>query len=82
MPVESIPHTVLYSEPGLRLSDDYMRYLAWPTNPSPHPDVLRLADLERITASGAFFARKFDERTDSAVLDALDARLAGFPASR
>jgi Core-2/I-Branching enzyme len=82
MPVESIPHTVLHSQPGLRLSDDNMRYLSWPTKPSPHPDVLRLGDLERITASGAFFARKFDERTDSAVLDVLDARLAGFPASR
>jgi hypothetical protein len=75
MPVESLPHTVLYSERGLKLSGDYMRYSSWPSTPSPHPAILRLTDLERITASGAFFARKFDERTDVAVLDALDARL-------
>jgi hypothetical protein len=75
MPVESLPHTVLYSERGLKLSGDYMRYSSWPSSPSPHPAILRLTDLERITASGAFFARKFDERTDVAVLDALDARL-------
>jgi hypothetical protein len=45
-----------------------MRYISWPATPSPHPNVLRLRDLERITASGAFLARKFDERTDHAVL--------------
>lgn len=75
LPVESFAHTILYGTPGLRLSGDYMRFTSWQPN-APHPDVLTIGDLDRIAASGAFFARKFDERTDAAVLDALDERLA------
>ena len=71
VPTESFAHTVLHSTPGLRLSGDARRFTSW-TPGAAHPDVLRLADLERVLGSGADFARKFDMTIDSAVLDALD----------
>lgn len=71
LPTESFAHTVLHATPGLRLSADARRYTSW-TPGSAHPDVLRLADLDRILASGADFARKFDMTIDGAVMDELD----------
>ncbi|HEY3672816.1 MAG TPA: beta-1,6-N-acetylglucosaminyltransferase [Acidimicrobiia bacterium] len=38
-----------------------------------HPVVWTTAELPELAASGCFFARKFDERIDVSVLDALDA---------
>lgn len=67
-PTESLPHTVLYADPSLRLSGDTRRYSVWAPG-SRHPAVLGLGDLDAILASGADFARKFE---DPAVLDALD----------
>jgi hypothetical protein len=67
-PTESLPHTVLYADPSLRLSGDTRRYSAW-SQGSLHPAVLGLGDLDAVLASGADFARKFD---DARVLDALD----------
>jgi hypothetical protein len=74
LPTEAWPHTVLHGEPGLRLSGDGRRYTRWEPG-SLHPDVLGMADLEPMLASGADFARKFDAEVDAEVLDALDARL-------
>lgn len=72
VPSESFAHTILHATPGLRLSADTRRYTSW--RPDAHrPDVLGVADLERILASGADFARKFDVTHDAAVLDELDA---------
>lgn len=75
-PTESFPHTVLHARPELRLSGDPRRFTSWSRPGSPHPDVLRLADLEAIVASGADFARKLDITVDADILDALD-RVAG-----
>ena len=71
LPTESFAHTVLHATPGLRLSGDARRFTSW-TPGALHPDVLGLADLERMLGSGADFARKFDMRIDAAVLDELD----------
>lgn len=71
LPTESFPQTVLHAAPGLRLSTDTRRFTSW-THGSAHPDVLRLADLERILTSGADFARKFDIMVDHGVMDELD----------
>ena len=68
IPTEAYPHSVLYAEPGLRLSGDTRRFSSWAPG-AAHPDTLTLADLDRVVASGADFARKFD---DPRVLDALD----------
>jgi Core-2/I-Branching enzyme len=75
LPTESFPQTVLHAAPGLRLSTATRRFTSWALG-SPHPDVLRLADLERIVTSGADFARKFDAGVDRAVMDELDALVA------
>jgi hypothetical protein len=72
LPTESFPQTVLHAAPDLRLSTATRRFTSWAQG-SPHPDVLRLADLERIVGSGADFARKFDAGVDGAVMDELDA---------
>jgi hypothetical protein len=73
IPTESFAHTVLGATAGMRLSADTRRFSVWA--PGAHrPDVLGLGDLDRILASGADFARKFDMTVDAAVLDALDAR--------
>ncbi len=77
LPGESFAQTVLHAQPGLALSGDYGRYTRWERPSASNPAVLRLGDLPRITASGAFFARKFDEGVDAAVLDALDRHLDG-----
>jgi hypothetical protein len=72
VPSESFAPTVLHATPGLRLSADTRRYTSW--RPDAHrPDVLGVGDLDRILASGADFARKFDVAHDAAVLDELDA---------
>jgi len=73
LPTESFPQTVLHATPGLRLSTATRRFTSWAADGAPHPEVLRLADLERILGSGADFARKFDETVDAGVLDELDA---------
>jgi hypothetical protein len=75
IPSEAFTHTILYAEPGLRLSGDTLRFTSWQSG-AARPDVLRLADFERIVSSNTFFARKFDEAEDADVLDALDAHVA------
>ncbi|MDA0182855.1 beta-1,6-N-acetylglucosaminyltransferase [Solirubrobacter phytolaccae] len=67
-PTESLPHTVLYADPSLRLSGDTRRFSKWVPG-SLHPAVLGMDDLDAVLASGADFARKFE---DPRVLDALD----------
>lgn len=54
-----------------RVVDDDLRYQKWDAN-ADNPAVLTSADLDAIVRSGYLFARKFDPRVDSAVLDALD----------
>lgn len=67
-PTESLPHTVLYADPTLRLSGDTRRFSRWEPG-ALHPAVLGMDDLDAVLASGADFARKFE---DPRVLDALD----------
>jgi hypothetical protein len=49
-------------------------FVDWFTGPA-HPRVLDISDLPRLEASEAFFARKFDDSFDDAVLVALEERL-------
>jgi len=71
-PEEAFVHTVVCNEPGLRVDHRHFRYIDWTSN-APHPRLLGLADLPRIAASGAHFARKF--APDDPALDALDRQL-------
>lgn len=48
----------------------------WPGD-SPSPEILTMRHQGALAQRGEFFARKFDERVDAAILDWLDVRLAG-----
>ena len=70
VPTEAFVQTVLANS-TLRLNPDNRRYVRFDPG-SPNPRTLTLEDLDAALASGADFARKFD---DPVVLDALDRRL-------
>jgi hypothetical protein len=68
---EAFFHTVLGNADGLRVAPRDPWFVRHPAEAS-HPDVLTSNDLDAMMASGAIFARKFDESIDSSVLDRLD----------
>jgi len=71
VPSEVYPHTVLANNPELKLNGkDHFFFDV--SSKRGRPLILKVKDLDRIAASGAFFARKFDPAIDSAVLDCLD----------
>jgi hypothetical protein len=71
IPTEAFVHTVLANS-SLRLANDHRRYAVFEPPSSPSPRVFGLADLDEVLASGADFARKFD---DVRVLDEIDRRV-------
>jgi hypothetical protein len=74
VPSESFFASVLLGDPSLVVERDHRRFAAFSHAAAPHPDTLTSGDLDRILASGADFARKFDADIDSGVLDRLDER--------
>jgi hypothetical protein len=68
---EAFFHTVLGNTKGLQVAPHDPWFVRHPLDAS-HPHVLTLSDLDAMKASGAIFARKFDESGDSSVLDRLD----------
>ena len=70
-PEESYLVTALCSAKELVLAAHHDRYIDWSAN-EPHPKILTTRDLPELLSSPAHFARKFDERVDSEVLDQLD----------
>jgi hypothetical protein len=79
IPTESFVHTVLANDVRMRLSSDHRRWVAFDDEHRSRPRVMRMGDLESMLASGAHFARKFDETVDRAVLDEIDGRVHGAP---
>ncbi|WAL60580.1 core-2/I-branching beta-1,6-N-acetylglucosaminyltransferase family protein [Thermocoleostomius sinensis] len=77
VPSEVYPHTVLANNPDLTLSGKQHFFIDVAHNERGLPCILTMKDLDRIAASGAFFARKFDPAIDSTVLDWLDRRVLG-----
>jgi hypothetical protein len=75
-PEEAIFQTVLASSGKFVLDPDPKRYFDFRGSTFNHPRVLTLADLPRVFASRAHFARKFDGDKHPEVLDAVDAHLA------
>jgi hypothetical protein len=69
---ESYFNTILANASDLRVKNDCLRYTDW-TMGGNHPKTLGMEDLNRLKASPAHFARKFDAVLASDVLDALDA---------
>ena len=74
VPTEAFVQTVL-AHSGLRLNGDNRRYVRFEGS-AANPRVLGPADLDAALASGADFARKFD---DPAVLDAIDRLVTSAP---
>ena len=72
VPEESYLQTILANAPDLRLSQNCLRYVDW-TRGGSNPKVLTMDDLPKLKGTKAHFARKFDESTDTRILDELDA---------
>jgi hypothetical protein len=64
IPEESLLHTMLCSQPDLRICKDSKRYEDW-TGGTAHPEWLTVADVPKIIRSGAHFARKFHPNGDA-----------------
>jgi Core-2/I-Branching enzyme len=74
-PDEALFQTILINSPlANSIVNDDLRYVDW-SEGGASPRVLTSYDLDRLLASHCLFARKFDPSVDSAVIDALDARL-------
>jgi hypothetical protein len=59
------------------MAEHYGREIIWPRGMS-RPKTLTMDDYERLSASSALFARKFDQRQDRQILVSL-ARDHGYP---
>lgn len=72
---EIVFQTVLLNSPlAGSVVNGHLREIDFPLN-RPHPRTFRDADFDRLVRSPAFFARKFDESVDAAILDRLTAHL-------
>jgi hypothetical protein len=71
VPSESFFASVLLGDPSLIVEQDDRRFASFAQG-AAHPDTLTSKDYDRLLASGADFARKFDVTADSRVLDMLD----------
>ncbi len=74
-PEESFLQTVLVNAGKFKFHPDAMRYIDLTNSRNNHSNVLGIDDLPKLLGSGAHWARKFDPRRDSEVLDALDNRV-------
>jgi hypothetical protein len=72
VPSESFFASVLLGDRALTIERDHRRLALFSSEGAPHPDLLTSGDYERLIASGADFARKFDTAVDARVLDLLD----------
>jgi hypothetical protein len=73
VPSESFFASVLLGDPSLIVERDNRRFSSF-THGAAHPDTLTSEDYDRLLASGADFARKFDAAVEPGVLDLLDER--------
>jgi hypothetical protein len=74
MPEEILLQTVLMSSPLRdRVVNEPVHHIEWLGG--AHPRTFRLADFDRLASSGKPFARKFDVKLDSAILDRIDREL-------
>ena len=75
-PDEMFFQTILLNSPLKdNLTQDSLRYIDWFRKAGPLPAVLTSDDLPALKRCGKMFARKFDIRVDSQVLDAIDAQI-------
>jgi len=67
--------TVIMNSPfASKVVNDDKRYIDWASGPE-RPRILRMEDLDKIKASGDFFARKTDEKVDADIIKELKSML-------
>ncbi|MBD3384446.1 hypothetical protein GF407_05905 [candidate division KSB1 bacterium] len=75
IPEESVFQTILMNSKWRHtIIQDNKREINWKEGPE-YPRIFRLEDLDKLTASTAFFARKFDSRIDSRIINRLIKRV-------
>jgi hypothetical protein len=57
-----------------KIAANHLRYIDW-SEGKASPKVLRMEDFSRLAASGLFIARKFDVRTDAAIIKTIEDKL-------
>lgn len=72
---EAFFQSVLMSAPGFKFALSAYRYFKFDRSKFGHPAVLTAQDFPDLTASEAYFARKFDVTVDDRVLDMVDEAL-------
>lgn len=75
IPDESYVQTVLANSGLFNLCNDNKRYIDWTGTRHGHPRTLTANDYPALTKADDHFARKFDSKQDSQILDLLDARI-------
>ncbi|NJN99140.1 MAG: hypothetical protein HC875_36125 [Anaerolineales bacterium] len=78
MPDELFFQTVLLNSP-LRdtIVNDDLKHIQWSTPTSAHPDIFSKEDFEKLNRSPKLFARKFDTKHDTVILDLIDQHILG-----
>jgi hypothetical protein len=75
IPDEHFIQTIIVNSPFIeRVVNNIYRHIYIPTNES-HPKIFTADDYKDLIATDCFFARKFDEHTDSTIMDLLDEHL-------
>lgn len=71
---DELYYQTVFLNSKLKVSNNFWRYIEWPVFHSLHPNTLTIKDLNKLNASDAHFARKFDVNADNAILDVLDSQ--------
>ena len=79
IPDESFIQTAVLNGPA-HVCRDNRRFIRWSTPGARHPDLLTVRDVDQITTSPHWFARKFHPGVCAEVLDRLDAHRHGLDA--
>jgi hypothetical protein len=72
IPEESVFHTIVLNNHALNIANKNLHYISWASPSSAHPDILISEAFDRIITSKQFFARKFDIKVDSHLMDMID----------
>ncbi len=75
VPVESFLQTVLLNNGSFNFYNHNKRYMNWTVTSYGHPGIVTLDNYTDLTNDNVFFARKFDIKRDSEILDRLDQRV-------
>lgn len=74
IPLESATGSILFNDPAITVKSEVIHYVRFGDLESGRPDIFGAADVDALTTSGHYFARKFS-LGDAAVLDLLDAHV-------